>query len=118
YKGGLSPTDTNKAYVYGAVKVKNADISYLPRELKFTNSAATVNFRGRDVFVQNVTLQGGATVLKMEGSLLNFLSLYYTDPRKMVLDWRIHSEQVDLLNFIAFLGTRKKTGETPVDKSG
>ena len=113
YKGGLSPTDTNKAYVYGAIKVSGANMSYLPRDLKFTNGSATVNFRGRDVFVQNVRLQGGTTVLQMDGSMLNFLSLYYTDPGKMVLDWRVRSDQINLAEFMSFLGTRKRSAVTP-----
>jgi hypothetical protein len=117
YKGGLSPTDTNKAYVYGAIKVSGANMSYLPRDLKFTNSSAIVNFRGRDVFVQNVRLQGGTTVLQMDGSLLNFLSLYYTDPGKMVLDWRIRSDEINLVEFMSFLGTRKRSAVAAAPKA-
>lgn len=118
YRGGISPTDTNKAYVYGAINVNKADMSYLPRDLTFTNSSATVRFKGRDVYVQNVKLQGGSTVLHMDGSLLNFLSLYYTDPGKMVLDWRIRSDEIDLINFIGFLGRRKQVAVKQTEKTG
>jgi len=118
YRGGISQADTNKAYVYGAINVNKADMSYLPRDLTFTNSSATVRFKGRDVYVQNVKLQGGSTVLHMDGSLLNFLSLYYTDPRKMVLDWNIRSEEVDLINFIGFLGRRKQVAARQEEKPG
>jgi hypothetical protein len=107
YKGGISPTDTNKAYVYGSINVNKAAMTYIPRDLKFTNSSASVNFRGRDVFVRDARLQGGKTQLQMEGKLLNFLSLYYTDPGKMLLDWNIKSAQIDLIEFISFLGKRK-----------
>jgi len=107
YKGGISQMDTNKAYVYGSVKATNVSMTYLPRNLHFTNAAATVTFRGRDILVNNVSLKQGRTELQMQGSLLNFLSLYYTDPGKMLVDWTIHSKQIDLGDFTSFLGQRK-----------
>jgi hypothetical protein len=107
YKGGISQMDTNRAYVYGSVKATNVSMTYLPRNLHFSNAAATITFRGRDILVSNVSLRQGHTELQMQGSLLNFLSLYYTDPGKMLVDWTVHSRQIDLGDFTSFLGQRK-----------
>jgi len=112
YRGGISQKDTNKAYVYGTVGTKNATVAYLPRGLEFRNSTATIVFKGRDVFINKVRLAQGKSVLNMEGSLMNFLSLYYTDPGSMKLKWRIQSDAIDLSDFTAFLAARKSKPTT------
>ncbi|HRO43733.1 MAG TPA: AsmA-like C-terminal region-containing protein [Flavipsychrobacter sp.] len=109
YKGGISKHDTNKAYVFGNIKASGATVAYLPRSLEFRNSSATVLFRGRDLFINNVRIAQGNSVLKMNGSILNFLSLYYTDPGKMTLNWEVNSDAIDLDDFTSFLGRRKNT---------
>ena len=116
YKGGISKYDTVKAYVYGNIKAVSATVAYLPRQLQFANSSAMVTFKGRDLFISNVRLAQGASVLSMNGSILNFLSLYYADPGKMMLDWSIQSDQLNLDDFSAFLGARK-AGLSPVNES-
>jgi hypothetical protein len=53
----------------------------------------------------------------MEGSVSNFLNLYYTDPEKILLNWKIRSPQIHLGEFIGFLGTRKPKAKKRSKKS-
>ena len=107
YKGGIMPDDTTVSYVYGTIKVSNASMTYLPRNLSFVNTSALIDFEGSDVFVRNAKVQSGSNILEMNGSMLKFMNLYYDDPAKVVFDWRIHSSRIDLSEFRTFLTARR-----------
>ena len=113
YKGSIIADDTTKSYIYGTAKVSNASMTYLPRQITFVNTSALVNFDGGDVYIENAKVQSGTSVLVMNGTMRNFLNLYYNDPAKIVLDWSIHSPRIDLNEFLSFLSTRrsKATGD-------
>ncbi|WP_345078016.1 AsmA family protein [Nemorincola caseinilytica] len=107
YKGGVYRSDTTRPYMYGTIKVSDAGMTYVPRGLIFSNSGATLRFGGSDLFIDDARLQRGNTVLNMQGRLLNFLNLYYTDPRKIIWDWQLQSPQIDLNEFVPLLAARK-----------
>lgn len=106
YKGGLLADDTIAPYIFGDVKVTGASMTYLPRNLSFTQAGAVVSFKGSDVFVHDANVKSGTNVLRMNGSLRNFLSLYYTEPAKIVFDWNIYSKKIDINEFRVFLAPR------------
>jgi hypothetical protein len=107
YRGALNPeNDTIQPFINGYVQIKDANITYAPRGLNFKNTNLTLLFRGQDLFINDVKLQSGTTSLYMNGKLLNFLNLYYTDPEKIVLDWNIKSPQINLNEFRGLLGRR------------
>jgi hypothetical protein len=97
----------NKPLVSGDIDLKNADVSYIPRKLNFTNTAILLNFTNNDLFIKNIHLQSGKSVVMMDGEVHNFLNLYYTAPEKILLNWKIRSPQIHLAEFIGFLGSRK-----------
>ncbi|MBC7566974.1 MAG: AsmA-like C-terminal region-containing protein, partial [Pedobacter sp.] len=67
----------------------------------------SLNFTDRDLFIKNIRLQSGKSVVYMDGSISNFLNLYYSDPEKILLNWKIRSPQLHLGEFLGFLGSRK-----------
>jgi hypothetical protein len=95
-----------KPRVAGFVKVKNADMSYVPRKLNFKNTSLSLNFKNNDLFISNVRLQSGKSIVLMEGSIKNFMNLYYTAPEKILLSWQIRSPQIHLGEFLGFFGKR------------
>ena len=109
YKAPYFSTDESQRFINGSVLIKNASLNYLPRDLPFKNVQARLDFRGQDLFLKNINLQSGGSSLQMDGSIRNFLTLFYTDPGKMLLDWNVSSRQVNLGQFLSFLG-RRKTG--------
>lgn len=108
YRGSISNNDAVTPYIIGYVKVEKANMTYVPRDLVLKDCRATLNFTGNDVNVVNTRVQSGTSILSMNGSLKNFLNLYYTDPQKIVLDWNISSTLINLNEFKSFLGKRKK----------
>lgn len=109
YKADILNYQFVKPEVSGDVIIKNADIFYFPRKLKLVNSALTLNFKGDDLFLKNGRFQTGKSILYMNGSVRNFMNFYYTDPQKILLDWKITSPQLHLDEFITLLGTKKIT---------
>lgn len=97
----------NKPLVAGTIDIKNADVNYIPRKLNFTNTAILLNFTNNDLFIKNIRLQSGKSVVMMDGVVRNFLNLYYTAPEKILLTWKIRSPQIHLGEFLGFLGSRK-----------
>jgi len=107
YKADIVDFKLNKPLVAGSIDIKNADISYMPRKLNFNNTAILLNFTNNDLFIKNIHLQSGKSVVKMDGVVRNFLNLYYTAPEKILLTWKISSPQIHLGEFLGFLGSRK-----------
>lgn len=98
-----------KPIVIGTIAVKDGNIEYAPRKLRFTNTSVLLDFRNNDLFISNIHLQSGKSKISMEGNVRNFLNLYYTAPEKVVLNWKITSPEIHLAEFMEFLGTRKTT---------
>lgn len=95
-----------KPRVAGFVNVKNADLSYVPRKLNFKNTSLSLNFKNNDLFISNIRLQSGKSVVLMEGNIKNFMNLYYDAPEKILLTWHIRSPQIHLGEFLGFFGKR------------
>lgn len=117
YKGGVFSNDTTQPYMYGTLQLSNIGMTYVPRSLSFTNSSAMLRFGGSDLFVDEVQLQRGSTVLHIQGRLLNFLNLYYTAPEKIIWDWEIKSPKINLNEFIPLLASRQ-VRNTYTDSTG
>ncbi|RYE24929.1 MAG: AsmA family protein [Sphingobacteriales bacterium] len=106
YKAGIRNNDTTEPYIFGTIRLTNAAMTYVPRKMAFTNTSATLKFMGSDLFLDNVKLQKGNTQLAMQGSLKNFLNLYYKAPEKILLDWHVRSPLINLSDFKSFLEKR------------
>lgn len=101
--------EITKPYVSGLVKIENGDIKYTPRNLTFKNTNIALDFTEKDLFIKNIRLQSGKSIVFMEGSIENFLNLYYTESEKIVLQWKVKSPELHLAEFLGFLGNRKTT---------
>lgn len=97
-----------KPLVTGKINIKDATVTYVPRKLEFKDVSVGLNFTKDDLFISQVELRTGKSIVKMEGSIKNFLNLYYTNPDKVVLEWNIYSPQLHVGEFMAFLGSRQK----------
>ncbi len=104
----------SKPLVNGVVAIKDADVSYVPRKLDFKDVSVALDFTKDDLNISKIVLKSGKSIVDMQGSIKNFLNLYYTDPAKIVLTWNIYSPQLHLGEFMGFLGSRQRT--TPIVK--
>ena len=107
FKANVEDFMLNKPYVEGSVVVKNADISYTPRKLDFRDVNVNLDFTRNDLYISRISLKGDKSIVNMEGTIKNFLNLYYTDPEKVVLEWKVKSPALYLEEFTGFAGGRK-----------
>lgn len=101
----------------GNVMIKNADITYLPRNMKLVNSAITLNFNQQDLTITNSRFQLGNSILNMSCTLENFLNFYYTDPEKILVNLKLSSPTLSLNEFMSFLGPRKALSKKPASNN-
>jgi len=112
YKADIVNFQLNKPWLAGVINIKNADFNYVPRKLNFTNTAISLDFTDQDLFIKNIRLQSGKSIVFMNGSIKNFLNLYYTAPEKILLNWKIRSPEIHLGEFLGFLGSRMPAKKT------
>lgn len=106
-----------KPVISGTVDIKDADITYIPRNMKLVNSSLRLNFNQKDLNITGSRFQLGNSVLNMSLSIENFLNFYYTDPSKILVNLKLNSPQLSLNEFMPFLATRKKVTRKPVSKN-
>lgn len=107
YKADVVNLKLNKPIVQGTINLKDVSISYIPRNLNLSNSSISMNFIGNDLLLNNIRLQSGKSIVRMEGQVKNFLNLYYSAPEKILIDWQVTSPQIYLAEFIGFLNSTK-----------
>lgn len=116
FKAPIIDFEITKPFVSGLVKIENGTIYYAPRNLAFKNTDIALNFTEKDLFIKNIRLQTGKSIVFMDGNIKKFLNLYYTEPEKIVLQWNIKSPEFHLSEFLGFLGSRKVRKFTKTNK--
>lgn len=109
FKADIENFELAKPLVSGTISVKDADISYMPRNLDFKDVSLKMDFKKDDLYISDFSLKGGTSTIHMQGSIKNFLNIYYTAPEKMVLQWEVSSPSIHLNEFMGFIGKRKNT---------
>ena len=103
YSGSLEQNYDSLRMILGNFNMDSASIIYIPRNLTFTNGTGVVHFTGKDMIVDNLNLNSGSTDLIMNGSAKNLFYLINQKNKKLALDWTIHSNKLNLNDFISFL---------------
>ncbi|WP_411274894.1 AsmA-like C-terminal region-containing protein [Daejeonella sp.] len=106
YKAPFNQNDKGQRFIYGSIHVHDAKAAYKPRNLSLQDMQLVMNFKGLDLFINNLKLRSGTSSLSMNGEVRNFSNLYYSDPEKMLINWQIKSPQINLNEFLVFLGRR------------
>lgn len=104
YSGSLVNNDTIGTFMNGNIRLSDAEIGYLPRQMVLKNLSGNLVFKNADLFIEQLQARAGATSLTMNGSVRNLSQLLYADPQKMMLEWNITTPYLDLVDFISFLG--------------
>lgn len=114
YKGGITAGDTIIPYLKGTIQLNDGAMVYAPRNLQFSACNALLDFNGQDLFLQNISVRTQKSSLQMEGSVRNITRLYFSNPDKLQLDWKVSSAGIDLDEFRSFLGKRRQSKRTSV----
>jgi hypothetical protein len=102
----------SKPKLKGLVKIESADVVYTPRKLRFNDVNVGLDFTDTDLNISNIALKTGRSTVFMEGKIQNFLNVYYKSPEQVVLNWKIHSPNLYLGEFLAFLNERPGSVKT------
>jgi len=118
FKGPISGRDSVDSGINGSIKINNATLKYLPRNVLLSQCSGTLLFRNKDLLVQKFNARTGNTELLMNGDAKNFLSLLNISPEKLTLHWNVYSPQLHLQDFRTFLAKRniKASPKNPNDK--
>ncbi len=103
YNGSLEKSYDSLRMLTGNFTLDSAAINYVPRNLVFTQGKGVIRFTGKDMIVDNLNLYSGSTDLIMSGSVKNMFYLINQKNRKLTLDWNIHSNKLNLNDFIVYL---------------
>jgi len=114
YSGSMVDNDT-ATIIDGNIKLTNAEVSYVPRNIALKNMQANLVFKNKDLFIQQLRTQAGTTDLNMSGTIRNLVALIYKDPAALTVEWNISTPYLDLVNFIGFLG-KKSTASASLKK--
>lgn len=107
FRADIVNLEITKPKFSGLINIEKGDVTYTPRNLRFKNTNVALQFTESDLLIKNIQLQSGKSVVFMEGDIQNFLNLYYSDPQKIVLNWKVRSPQMHMAEFLGFLGGRK-----------
>jgi hypothetical protein len=97
-----------KPQFVGNVFVKNASLKYVPKNLTFEDTAVEIYFTEEALLVQKINFKDRLHSVFMEFKIENFLNLYYNDPEKMLVNWKIYSPYLNVKQFIGVLTTNQK----------
>lgn len=98
-----------KPQFVGNVFVKNASLTYVPKNLTFEDTAVEIYFTEEALLVQKINFKNQSHSVFMEFKIENFLNLYYNDPEKMLVNWKIYSPYLNVKQFIGVLTTNQNT---------
>lgn len=110
FKMGLSMASTEPPMFEGTIAIKDFGFIYKPRNIIISQSRISLQFHEQDVFVNNASLKlNNKSELSVKGSVKNFINLYYKDPEKIVFDWYLQSNMINLDDLQGLFAHRKKT---------
>lgn len=115
YSGSLESNYDSLRMVNGYFNMDSASLTYMPRNLQLSKGKGDIRFTGKDMFVENLSLNAGNTDLVMNGSVKNLFFLINQRNNKLSLDWNIRSSKLNLNDFTSFL-KKKQIRITPKKK--
>jgi hypothetical protein len=118
YKASLIDLVATKPEVTGYVNISKADMNYVPRGLRFKDTDISLKMVGPDLFINNLRVQSGKSVVYMGGTVMNFMNLYYSSPDKIVFNWDVRSPELNIGEFMGFLGSRTQARPQKQVKKG
>lgn len=101
YKFDIVNLEIQKPMFTGSVSVKNATVNYGPRNLAFQKTNIQLNFTEEALLIKKISFKDRNNTVFMEGKVDNFLTLYYANPEKMLVNWDIYCPFLDVKQFLA-----------------
>ena len=117
YSGSLEKNYDSLRMLTGIFHLDSASINYVPRNLLFSRGKGVIRFTGKDMIVDNLNLYSGSSDLNMSGALKSMFYLISQKNKKLMLDWTIRSNKLNLNDFISYLKPKEVSKTTGKKKS-
>ena len=113
FKFDIRDLKIQKPLFTGSVAVKNATVNYGPRNLTFVKTEIQLDFTEQALLIKKINFKDRRNTVFMEGKINNFLTLYYENPEKMLVNWDIYAPFLDVKQFVGvFTSSGKKASKT------
>jgi predicted nucleic-acid-binding protein len=106
---GIVDLKIDKPYFTGSIIVKDAVANYGPRNLTFIKTNVELDFTEKALLIKKINFKDNRSSVFMNGKIDNFLTLYYINPKKMVVDWNIYTPFLDVKNLVSILTDSNQT---------
>ncbi len=103
YNGSLEANYDSLRMIAGTFNLDSAALLYVPRNLPFTNGNGVIRFQNKDILVDNLSLNAGSSDLVMNGKIKSVFYLINQKNNRLSIDWQIHSNKLNLNDFMVFL---------------
>jgi len=115
FRGGIKENDTTIPNIKGTVRITKAGITYMPRNISFSNCSGALKFNGSDLGFADIKVRSAKSDLEMNGNIRDFINLLYRTPEKALVDWHIKSNLIDIADFMPFLSKATYTTTTSTE---
>ena len=103
FKFDILDLKIQKPLFTGNVAVKNATVNYGPRNLTFVKTDIQLDFTEEALLIKKINFKDRRNTVFMEGKIDNFLTLYYENPEKMIVNWDIYAPFLDVKQFVGVI---------------
>ncbi|TDE05897.1 AsmA-like C-terminal region-containing protein [Flavobacterium sandaracinum] len=103
FKFDILDLKIQKPLFTGNVDVKNATVNYGPRNLTFVKTDIELDFTEEALLIKKINFKDRKNKVFMEGKIDNFLTLYYENPEKMIVNWDIYAPFLDIKQFVGII---------------
>lgn len=106
FEGGMKKEANYPTNLSAKIDINKAEFTYLPRQLKFNNCDIFLQVKDNDIQVVESVLNTQKSQIKVVAISRNFISMYRTNPDKIVIDATVKSNKIDLNEFQSFIRKR------------
>ncbi|QBN19027.1 AsmA family protein [Flavobacterium nackdongense] len=117
FKVDIVDVKLHKPKFTGAIIVKKGTLSVKTKNMHFQNTDIELYFTEEALLIKKIKFQNKVNTVFMEGRVDNFLNLYYDDPEKLNLNWKIYSPYLDLKQIVGILTYNHQGKQPAVSKS-
>lgn len=100
FKFDILDLKIQKPMFTGNVAVKNTTLNYGPRNLNFEKTDIQLDFTEEALLIKKINFKERRSAIFMEGKIDNFLTLYYENPEKMIVNWDIYAPFLDVKQYL------------------
>ncbi|HWS60830.1 MAG TPA: AsmA-like C-terminal region-containing protein [Flavobacterium sp.] len=103
FKVDIVNLELNKPKFTGDIIIKNADLFLKSKNVNFKKTDINLHFTEQALLIKKIKFQNKVNTVSLEGRVDNFLNLYYDDPEKMVVNWKVYSPYLDIKQIVGVL---------------